>query len=143
MVPCQADFEPAQVALLRTTSEAGGVPASASEDILAGLVQVPIYHVWGRREWAFCQDEEYSDQFLHGPIARAIVAVNPGQRSWNRRVCEEDPDWPLPCGKHGELGGLPDLEAGDRNPDVAADVQAWVERLNSNYANAITTPQDH
>jgi hypothetical protein len=143
VVSCEADWEPATVGFLRVTTEAGGVPASASADILSGLVQVPIYHVWGRREGQFCQDEQYSDQFLHGPIARAIVAVNPAQRSWNRRVCEEDPDWPLPCGKHGVLDGLPDLEPGDRNPDVVADVQAWVERLHRDYANALTTPQDH
>lgn len=143
VVPCEADFEPLKVGELRVTTEAGGLPFAAAEDILAGMVQVPIYHVWGRRESQFCQDEQYSDQFLHGPIARAIVAVNPAQRSWNRRVCEENPEWPLPCGKHGVLDGLPDLEAGDRNPDVAADVQAWVERLHSDYANALTHPQDH
>lgn len=142
-VPCQAPFEPAEVALVRTTTAAGGVPASSSEDILAGLVQVPIYHLWGRREWEFCQDEQYSDQFLHGAFARAIVAVNPAQRSQNRRVCEEDPDWPLPCGRHGVLSGLPDLEPGDRGPDVVADVRAWVERLDSDFARAITTPRDH
>lgn len=142
-VPCDQSWEPAAVALQRTTTLAGGVPASASEDITAGLVNVPIYHLWGRREVEFCQDEQYSDQLVHGPIARAIVAVNPAQRSENRRVCEEDSDAPLPCGKHAELSGLPDLEPGDRNPDVVADVQAWVERLDSDYAHAITTPRDH
>jgi len=115
---------------------------SASADIRAGKVAIPLFHLWNRRDQAvLCSDEAYGDRLIHGPVARAIAARNPGGRSMYRRTCVTTPESTIPCNAHGLLSrDARDEEAGDRDPDYVAEILAWIERLDADRTAWKTKP---
>ncbi len=136
--PCESEVEPVTVGL----TYAGVIQDSTSSSILNGEVEGPIFHLWNRRDATIiCSDEQYSDEFLNGAIARAIVEKNPGGRSMLRRVCVTTPGSEIPCNSHGLIGlDARDEEAGDRNPDYVAEAFEWINRLHTDWENATTHP---
>ena len=144
-VSCTLSWAPALTGLERT-----GLLRDASDDIADGLLDAPIFHVWNRRDRQFCYDAAYSDEHLHGPIADAIVAHNPGDRSMNREVCISrasdtslDGDAVL-CGKHGTLyecqDGCTDELADPAGPTLVESVADWIDALHDDWTGAETEP---
>ena len=72
-VPCIGVAEP-----FATADVEAGLDRKISEEIENVEVDVPILHMYNRRDFTHCYDPCYSDEHLHGAIGDAITARKAG-----------------------------------------------------------------